>query len=132
MKILIVEDYLLVAWALRLLVLECHSTLSVCGIATCPDRAIQLAKVHQPELALVDIRLENNTSGVDAARRLAELGCRSLYITAYRNDAVEVEGAIGILVKPYSSSDIAAALRVAENIMLGRDPGPVPASLVLF
>lgn len=132
MKVLIIEDYLLVAWALRLLVLECDPTISVCGIATCPDRAVALAKLHEPDLALVDIRLENNTSGVDAARALGQMGIRSIYVTAYRNDAVQVEGSIGTLIKPYSSGDIRSVLRLAENVLEQREPGPIPASFVLF
>jgi DNA-binding NarL/FixJ family response regulator len=118
---------------LRLLVLECGGPdVLVCGIATCPSQAIALAKIHEPDLALVDIRLEHGTSGVDAARELGKMGCRSIFVTAYQRDAQAVEGAIGTLIKPYASSDIKAVLKIAEDVLAGRPPGSVPASFVLF
>ena len=131
MKLLIVEDYLLVAWALRLLVTELGHT--VVGIATFPDKAVQIAQETAPDLALVDIRLENNTSGVDAASGIFETsGVRSLYVTAYRNDAKRIPAAIGCLLKPYSQADIRLSLEAVERVLQGKDPGKTPAPLELF
>lgn len=131
MKLLIVEDYLLVAWALRLLVTELGHT--VVGIATFPDKAIRIAQEAEPDLALVDIRLENNTSGVDAARGIYETcGVRSLYVTAYRNDAKRIQAALGCLLKPYSQADIRLSLEAVERILGGQEPGKTPAPLELF
>jgi DNA-binding NarL/FixJ family response regulator len=133
MKVLILEDYLLVAWALRLLVVETDPKIQVVGIATNPERALALARIHEPDLALVDIRLENNTSGVVAAQQLFEkFGVHSVYVTAYRNDAKPVPGVLGVLVKPYNAMDIHTVLQVAGDVLAGRPPGPLSNSFILF
>ncbi|MGF7213074.1 DNA-binding NarL/FixJ family response regulator [Skermanella aerolata] len=134
MKLLILEDYLLVAWALRQLVTMDLNHV-VTGIATNPAAALRLALDTDPDLALVDIRLENNTSGVDAARDLwLTCGVPSVFLTAYRNDAIPVPGAVGCLLKPYNQADIRLMLDAAEVILAGGRPDPsrLPGQFILY
>jgi DNA-binding NarL/FixJ family response regulator len=48
-----------------------HEGVSVVGVAVSGDEAVRLAEAHAPDLALVDIRL-GEESGFDVARRLVD------------------------------------------------------------
>jgi two-component system, response regulator PdtaR len=68
MKVLIVEDELLIAMDLEMAV----TTLGhdVCGIAASANDVIAQAGAHQPDVTLMDIRLSGGSSGVHAAREI--------------------------------------------------------------
>jgi two-component system, response regulator PdtaR len=68
MKVLIVEDEALVAMHLALLVAELGH--HVCATAASVAGAMAEAAEHRPEVALMDIRLAQGSSGIDAAREL--------------------------------------------------------------
>jgi CheY-like chemotaxis protein len=131
-RLLIVEDYLLVALALRAL-LQDLGHVSV-GIASTPAEALRIAA--EPDimidLALVDIRLANETSGIDAARQLGQIGVGSVFVTAYQGDVQWVEGAIGALYKPYSQQDIRGTLAACQRLMEGQPAGPIPSQFRIF
>jgi DNA-binding NarL/FixJ family response regulator len=132
MKLLIVEDYMLVAMALKLLVIELGHT--VVGVASTPSKAIRIAEEMRPDLALVDIRLEHNTNGVDAANEIYEqFGIRSIYVTAYRRDAIPIRASLGCLLKPYSQNDIRLSLNAMECVLNGEPlPAKIPEALELY
>lgn len=131
LRVAVCEDYLLVAWALRLLVVDAGH--HVCGIASDPDTCIAMARVERPDIVLMDIRLAHGTCGVEAAGRLwAELRIRSVYTTAYRNDATQQDGVVGLLLKPYNRRDVCLSLEAVEAILSGREPDEVPPQLTLF
>ena len=68
MKILIVEDEAIIFMHLEMLVEEFGH--KVCAIATTARMAIAYAATHRPDLALMDIRLAEGSSGIDAAREI--------------------------------------------------------------
>ena len=70
-RVLIVEDELLVAWAARD-ELE-RAGLVVCGMAATERQAVRLAQAERPDVALVDVRLKQG-SGLGAAQPMAEAG----------------------------------------------------------
>ena len=84
-KILLVEDEVIVAMglerSLRLFGYE------VIGIATSGEEAIDLALKKNPDVILMDIHIEGNIDGIEAAE---EIGKHStipvIYLTAYTND----------------------------------------------
>lgn len=121
------------AWAMRALITELNPTFyRVVGIATNPTKAMQLARECEPDVVLVDIRLENNTSGVDLVRQLGPLSIPSIYITAYRGDAVRLPGSLGCLLKPFCQDDIRLVLLAVQEILRGQPVGPLPNSFVLY
>jgi two-component system, response regulator PdtaR len=68
MKVLIVEDEAIIAMYLELLVEKFGH--QVCAIASSAAEAIAHAAAHRPDVALMDIRLANGSSGLDAAREI--------------------------------------------------------------
>jgi two-component system, response regulator PdtaR len=117
MKLLLVEDHFLVAQAMGLHLAEAGH--EIVGIAADAHEAVELAGDMHPDLALVDIHLACGTSGIDAAREmLARHNVWSLFVTS-QSDAARAakDTAVGCVRKPYSGSDLIAAVQAAEDYL---------------
>ncbi len=80
MKVLIVEDEALTAMHLEMLIEEFGH--QVCAIAASAAEAISHAAAHLPDVALMDIRLANRSSGIDAAREIhTSHGIRCIFLS---------------------------------------------------
>ena len=116
MRVLIAEDESLIRLDLRQL-LE-GAGLEVCAEAHDGEEAVELAREHEPDLAIMDVKMPR-LDGIEAARRI--LGDRPIPIvmlTAYGQDelvsrAVEA-GVFGYLVKPFREQDLLPAIRAAR------------------
>jgi two-component system, response regulator PdtaR len=117
MKLLLVEDHLLVAQAMGLYLTEAGH--EIVGIAADAHEAVELAGNMLPDLALVDVQLAYGTSGIDAARdMLAQHNVRSLFVTSdYDAARAANDAAVGCVRKPYPASELIAAIRAAENCL---------------
>lgn len=114
MQILIVEDGPECAAMLELLVEECGHT--VVGRARSFVAARELARVLRPDLAVIDLLLDDGNTGADLAVALhKELGIRPLFVTGLRSLLTPAADAIsaGMLFKPVSMNEMAAGLRMA-------------------
>ena len=81
MRVLIVEDEAIIALHLAMLVAELGHV--VCATAASAAGAIALATAHNPDVALMDIRLAQGSSGIDAARMLyAQQALRCIFLSA--------------------------------------------------
>src|SRR5215469_6004774 len=81
MRVLIVEDEGIIAMYLAMLVEDFGHT--VCGTAESAYGAVEQADDHHPDLVLMDLRLANGSSGIDAARELhARHGFRCVFVSA--------------------------------------------------
>src|SRR6516165_5685604 len=88
MHILIVEDEAIITMDLATLVVDFGHT--VCGTADSASRAIKQAADSRPDLVLMDIRLANGSSGIDAARELhARYGLRCIFLSANLDELTE-------------------------------------------
>jgi len=102
-KILIVEDEVIIAMALEDSVHDFGYT--VAGRATTGQRAIDLAMETRPDLALIDIRLNGDMDGIEAAEKIyGRLKIPVIFLTAY-SDEETLSRAIrtnpyGYLIKP--------------------------------
>lgn len=93
-RILIVEDEALIAWNLQSLVEGLGY--AVCGTASTGARAIGLAELEKPDLILMDVRLADRISGIEAAEQiLADRPVQIVFVTAF-NDR-ETAGRIAAL-----------------------------------
>jgi len=85
---------------------------TACDLAT----ALQLARAHEPEYAVVDLRI-GSESGLELVRQLAALDENTaiVMLTGYASVATAVEaiklGAVHYLAKPANTSDVIAALQ---------------------
>ena len=81
MNVLIVEDEVLIAMYLELLVTGFGH--EVCAIALSSAEAIAHAAAHRPDVSLMDVRLGYGGSGIEAAGELLRLhGVRCIFLSA--------------------------------------------------
>jgi CheY-like chemotaxis protein len=132
LSVLIVEDEVLQAVELGFLLEEAGCA----GVGHALDSAgaIELACARRPDLALVDVHLQDGPTGIETARRLArELGVAVLFLTAnVKRLPEDFAGACGAIGKPYSERAVTGALDFLRRCLSdGRAPGPAPRGLVL-
>jgi DNA-binding NarL/FixJ family response regulator len=110
-RILIVEDDFLIAMQTETVLSE--AGYEVVGTASTADQAILLAREKRPALAVMDIRLEGERDGIDAAKHLFdELNIRCIFATAH-DDAITRQRAepiapLGWLAKPFTGDSLVA------------------------
>jgi len=116
MRILVAEDETIIRLDLRNLLEE--SGHEVCAEARDGQEAIELAREHEPDLAILDVKMPR-LDGIEAARTiLEERPIPIVMLTAYGQDelvsrAVEA-GVYGYLVKPFREADLLPAIATAR------------------
>jgi AmiR/NasT family two-component response regulator len=116
MRILIAEDETIIRLDLREL-LE-RSGHEIVAEAHDGEQAVALAREHEPELAILDVKMPL-LDGIEAAKRiLEERPIPIVMLTAYGqeelvNRAVEA-GVFGYLVKPFREQDLVPAIATAR------------------
>jgi len=132
LDVLIVEDEMLLAIELEHLIEEAGCRPRGCAMSS--EEAVALAEALKPDLALVDVHLNDGPTGVDVARRIAD-DCSgvALFMTAnVKRLPEDFAGACGVIGKPYSEHGVKTALvYLAVCLTEGRAPGPVPVGLTL-
>ena len=133
MRVLIVEDEVVIAWMLAdSLEGAGHE---VIGPAAAMAEALALCEaLRPPELALLDINLRDGSNGVDVARALLERwGVPSIFVSAQTVEARWARDiALGHIRKPYRPETVLRSVEVAREVMDGRTPRHVPAGFELF
>ena len=115
-NVLIVEDQVLIAIHLQDLVEEAGH--QVMAIAHEASQAVAAAARQRPTFAMMDLRLANESSGIDAAKQLYEsFGVRCLFVSANIDDNVKLQVAsinpLGFIGKPFLAAEVIAAVRAA-------------------
>jgi two-component system, response regulator PdtaR len=111
--VLIVEDQFLASEFLKIWV-ETFG-FEVCGVAKSAHRAIELAVELQPTYVLMDVRLEGDKDGVDAALAIHEkISTRFIYCTGSSEPSmlkrIGEDHPFAILIKPIDPKELGAAL----------------------
>lgn len=131
MKILLVEDEILIALEQRFYLESAGH--EIFGPASTAQEAIALAREVVPDLALVDIHLAQNSSGIDAVEALTKLGIHCLYITSFRDEVKPGRPlVIGCLPKPFTENLLIGAVEVARTVLAGGSPRNIPNTMELF
>lgn len=133
MNILIIDDDQLVAFSLKT-ILEANEDIEVLGIGNSGRSAISLYETLQPDILLMDIRMEE-INGLDAAKEILteHPDAKILLLTTFSDDEYILKaihlGAKGYILKQAFDS-IAPALRAVYNgqTVFGEDViGKIPA-----
>ena len=134
LKVLIAEDQLLTADLLEEVLVA--SGYEVCGIARTVDEGVALGELHQPDLAVLDVRLAKGDRGPDIARRLNSRGKFGvLYATGddVRNSTLTRADGDASITKPYRPEDLVRALAIVqEMVTAGTASRPFPPSFRLL
>jgi CheY-like chemotaxis protein len=134
LKVLIAEDELLIADLME-------DTLTangyeVCGIARTVDEAVALGELHQPDLAVLDVRLARGGYGPDIGQRLkskAKLGVLYATGTDARDSGLTMADGEALIAKPYRNEDLLRALVIVwEIVTAGTATRPFPRGFHLL
>ncbi|HLC30834.1 MAG TPA: response regulator transcription factor, partial [Dehalococcoidia bacterium] len=115
LKLLVVDDHKVVREGLSAL-LNLEDDLRVVGEAGDAGEAVRLATILQPDVVIMDVRLESD-SGIEACREIKTLlpEARVLMLTSYSDDEAVfssiVAGASGYLLKNTSKAELINAVR---------------------
>jgi len=114
-RVVIAEDEAIIRLDLKELLEE--EGYEVVGETGRGDEAVALVKQHEPDLAILDIKMPG-MDGLAAAREIAgERRAAVLILTAFsQRDLIEQArdaGALAYLVKPFQKSDLIPAIEVA-------------------
>ena len=112
----------------------------VVGQAADGTTATEMARELKPDLVIMDIKMETEMDGLDAARTLAEERVAPvLLLTAYSDqkfiDGARDAGVMGYLIKPYGDNQLAPAIEVAlarynEFLGLQKELGDTKEALI--
>jgi len=91
---------------------------SVPALCNSGEEAIDLADSLNPDLVLMDIKLNGETDGIQAAEQIRDrLDLPVVYLTAYADEATlqraKLTGPFGYLLKPVEQRDLQTAVEVA-------------------
>ncbi|MEU3944903.1 response regulator [Streptomyces sp. NPDC029526] len=116
-RVVIAEDEALIRLDLKEMLEEEGYT--VVGEAGDGERAVELAREHQPDLVILDVKMPK-LDGISAAEKIAEERIAPvLMLTAFsQRELVERArdaGAMAYLVKPFSKSDVVPAIEMAVS-----------------
>ena len=108
-NILVVEDESIIAMAMGIMLGKAGHR--VCAKASSCEDAIALARLHRPELILMDIRLEGDLDGIDAARKIREfLPSPIIFMSGYLDRSTRERAAalqpLAFLAKPVQLVDL--------------------------
>ncbi|AMO54683.1 chemotaxis protein CheY [Endozoicomonas montiporae] len=119
MKILITDDEPLARDRVRHLLNRLEGFEAIEQDASNGYEAVELARAHQPDIVLMDIRMPL-MGGLEAANLLAEMEKPPaiIFCTAYDNHAIEAFNvqAIGYLLKPVKVEDLQQSLNRASKV----------------
>lgn len=115
-RVLIVEDDRIVARDIEQHLARMGH--SVVGMAASGEDAIQLACTTQPDLVLMDIRLEGEMDGIEAARQIRSAHhIPIVFLTAYANDEIVQRASrtepFGYLLKPFEEPQMRTVIHMA-------------------
>jgi DNA-binding response OmpR family regulator len=128
----LVEDEALILLQLEMLLEDAGHV--VVGTATNAADGAVLLRETRPELAFVDLRLADGSSGLDVIRAAEAIGgVTCVFITANSRQLTgDLEGAAAVIAKPFSGSSLEDTLAFLEQAL--RRPPPersVPHGMVL-
>jgi PAS domain S-box-containing protein len=114
-RILIVEDE-------GIVVLDIQRRLedlgyAVIGHVNAGKKAIDKANEERPDLILMDIKLQGEMDGIDAAEKINELDIPIVYLTAFADNATlnraKITEPFGYILKPFEQRELHTAIQIA-------------------
>ncbi|TCP36024.1 response regulator [Sphingomonas sp. BK235] len=130
LRLLVVEDEAIIAMLVEdALTMAGHV---VVGVAESAGEALDLAAREPIDLALCDVRLAENDSGIAVARALSARGIPCLYVSGNCPTEADHPLIVGCVGKPFATAALSRAVEAAYRIAQGEREVAVPKSMHLF
>ncbi|MEO5359292.1 MAG: response regulator [Nitrospirota bacterium] len=115
-SVLIVEDEFIIANAIKLIIQDMGYT--VIDIVSSGEQAIELAKTSTPDIILMDISLNGQIDGIEAAMKIrVSLDIPVIFLTSHVNDALleraKLTEPFGYLLKPFQDKELQTNIEMA-------------------
>lgn len=115
-NLLIVEDEVVIAADLESRLKSIGYT--IIGMATSADKALELVDKHRPDLIMMDIVLQGEMDGIEAAEAIRDKwGIPVIFLTAYadteRLERAKLTYPFGYILKPFQDRDLKITLDMA-------------------
>ncbi|MDR9418170.1 response regulator [Gracilimonas sp.] len=112
-KVLIVEDDMIIALVVENMIKKLGYTLV--GKAASGAESINLAKEHEPEIILMDIRLKGEMDGIEAINEIKNhIDTNVIYLTGNSDkvnyDRAKQSGCIDLVSKPFTIGELTRSL----------------------
>ena len=108
---------------------------SVCASSSSGEEAIQLAELEHPDLIIMDIVLDGEMDGIEAAHQIrTRLNIPIIFLTAYADEGrisrAKLTLPFGYLLKPFKDRDLKVAIEMALYVaQVDEDRKQVEAAL---
>ena len=119
-KLLIVDDLKVHIRRLERLVGE-KQDLQLVGTAQSGYEAVMMAAIHKPDIILMDIQMENNMAGIEAAKQINEKlpNIKIIMLTVHKDDSIIFAafqtGIVDYVLKTSSDEEILGAIYSAHK-----------------
>ena len=119
-KILIVDDHELMRTGLRH-ILDAEADFEVVAEASDGNEALKLARQHEPDVVLMDVKMPGGMGGIEATRRMVRLlpTIKVIALTALDDDPFPARlneaGAVGYLTKGCPATEMMQAIRSVQR-----------------
>ncbi len=127
LRVVVVDDHQMVLDGLRAMIDAYSDQVDIIGEATEPDLAIKLVVEHEPDIALLDVRLRGS-SGLDlcAEIRKRQPDCKVVFLTVYDDEQYLYQalrlGAAGFLLKRVRGAELVDHLQRIHSGEILIDP----------
>lgn len=127
LDIMLVDDHEVVRMGLRM-VLEQIPNVSIVAEAGSSEEAIQLCRIHQPHVVIMDIRMPPGNSGIDACRKIVaqSANIHVIMLTSFADDELIADainaGAVGYVLKQAGTGELVRALDAVRQGAAALDP----------
>ena len=115
-RIMIVEDEWTVAEEIKMVLQSFEYT--VTSMSSSGEEAIRNAEQDKPDLVLMDIVLEGEMDGIEAANEIrSRFNIPIIFLTAYTDEKIleraSITGPFGYIVKPFVNEDLKISVEIA-------------------
>lgn len=112
-KVLVVEDDMIISLVVENMIKKLGYTLV--GKAASAEKAIELAKEHEPEIILMDIRLKGEMDGIETIIKIREhISTEVIYLTGNSDKAnyerAKATNCIDLISKPFTIGELVRSL----------------------
>lgn len=115
-KVLIVEDEIILAKVIEIDLADLGY--KICGVVSSGERALERVEEEKPDIVLMDINLNGEMDGIDAAKQIkSRSGIPIVFMTGYEDEeTMERANCVehsGYLIKPVEPEDLQSVINEA-------------------